>query len=200
MKDAKSLYQRRWHSAALALCGILLAGGVNGSSAARAAIQTASGTTNSAQGQNTLPTGAPFSQDQLSTMLPSTVYFAGRTAPLQMRNAAGMRFAGGTIFWAALVDSSGYATSVQEKFQFYLVTEGPIRIGSLDLRAGAYGAGFVGDRLVVMDLGNHTVGESPTQMDAAMRRPRPLQLVVNQPNNAKLFLGRRWVSVQPAAH
>jgi hypothetical protein len=182
-------------------CCTLLCGGFPAFAASSSAMQ---GTPAGAAAKQAAPAaapGTPFSQDKLTAMLPATVYFAGRTAPLQLRNAAGVQFAGGSIFWAALVDSSGYATSVQEKYQFYLVTEGALRIGNLELRAGAYGGGFVGDRFVIMDLGNHTIGEGPTQVDAAMHRPRPLQLVSDQSNNnARLYLGRRWVSLQPVAH
>lgn len=140
--------------------------------------------------------GTPFTAEQLSSMLPATVYFAGRTAPLQLRNAGGTKFASGSTLWISLVDSSGYSSSVQERYQFYLVTEGPLRFGDVTLRPGAYGGGFVGDRFVLMDLGDHTIGEGATQNDTALPRPRPLQLFGVQPNAVKLYLGRRWVMLR----
>ncbi len=142
--------------------------------------------------------GVPFTAEKLTALLPPSVYFAGRTAPLQTRNAGGTKFANGAIFWVSLVDSSGYASSVQERYQFYIVTEGPVRFGDVTLRPGAYGGGFVGDRLVLMDIGDHSIGEGPIQTDASLRRPRPLQVVADQPGAVKLYLGRKWVTVRTA--
>ena len=140
--------------------------------------------------------GTPFSGEKLSSLLPPSVYFAGRTAPLQLRNAGGVRFADGSILWVSLVDSSGYSSAVQDRYQFYLVTEGPVHFGEVMLKAGAYGGGFVGDKFVLMDLGDHPVGEGPTQTDATFQRPRPLQILEDQPNAVKLYLGRRWVTLR----
>ncbi len=143
-----------------------------------------------------LSPGVPFSADQLAELLPATVYFQGRKAPLQVRNAGGTTLAGGGILWMALVDTSGYASSVQEKYQFYLVSEAPLIIGGERLPAGAYGGGFVGERFVLMDVGGHDVAEGATERDQAFARPRPLQLLPGSPNTVKLYLGRRWVSLQ----
>lgn len=144
--------------------------------------------------------GTPFSAEQISSLLPATVYFQGRSAPLQLRNASAVSFAGGAIAWAALVDTSGYATSVQEKYQFYLVTEGPLRVGEASVPAGAYGGGFVGDRFILMDIGGHTLAQGPIHMDSDLKRPRPLQLVPDSATAVKLYLGRQWISLRAAAN
>lgn len=140
--------------------------------------------------------GVPFSPEKLASLLPATVYYQGRSAPLQIRNAAGTIFGNQATVWAALVDTSGYSTSVQERYQFYLVTEGGLRFGDVHLPAGAYGAGFVGERFVLMDLGGHPLGDGATQTDPNLRRPRPLQMVANGPSSVKLYLGRRWILLQ----
>ncbi len=139
--------------------------------------------------------GVPFSAEKLKPLLPETVYFEGRTAPLQTRNAGGTAFAGNAILWVSLVDSSGYASEIQNRYQFYLVTEGPLRVGDTDLQAGAYGGGFLGDRFLLMDLGGHTVAEGPTESAATLPRPRPLQLQANTPDSVKLYLGRRFLTM-----
>lgn len=113
-----------------------------------------------------------------------------------MRNAAGTSFGGGAIVWAALVDSSGYASSVQEKYQFYLVTEVPLRVGASRLAPGAYGGGVVGDHFLFMDLGGHTVAQEPAGNDAALPRPRPLQMLSQSANSVRLLLGRRSIVLQ----
>ena len=126
------------------------------------------------------------------------MYFQGKSAPLQLRNAAAAKLSGNAVVWASLVDTSGYATSVQERYQFYFVTEIPLQVGTAQLPAGAYGGGFLGDRFLLMDLGGHTVIQGPTQTDAALPRPRPLQFRPDTTDSVKLFLGKRWVSLRPA--
>jgi len=44
---------------------------------------------------------------------------------------------------AGLVDTSGYSTGVASKYQGYLITEVPLKIGGKRLPAGAYGFGFL---------------------------------------------------------
>ena len=41
-------------------------------------------------------------------LLPETVFFRGQTAPVQLRNSAGVRFSDALYTLAAIVDSSGY--------------------------------------------------------------------------------------------
>lgn len=191
LKKAGSVGQRTIWVVLLA-CGVLASASLlQGSARAQAAPQVTSSATDAGP-------GVPFTADKLNALLPPSVYFAGRTAPLQTRNAGGTKFANGSTFWVSLVDSSGYASSVQERYQFYLVTEGPIRFGDVALRPGAYGGGFVGERFVLMDIGDHSIGEGATQTDANLRRPRPLQVVADQPGAVKLYLGRRWVMVRTA--
>lgn len=139
--------------------------------------------------------GVPFTAAQLSALLPPSVYFQGKTASLQLRNAGGVDFPGNAVLWAALVDTSGYSTAVQEKYQFYLVTEAPVSFGGKPLPAGAYGCGFVGDSFVVMDVGGHTLLQGPLETDTALKRPRPLQLVSDGQDAVRLYLGRHWVRI-----
>ncbi len=169
-----------------------LAASVHFSSLAQSAAAPESGTA----GVQAASAGAGFTAEQVTKLLPATVYFQGRTAPLQLRNAAATHLPNGQIVWASLVDSSGYATSVQEKYQFYLVTEGPLRIGEATVAAGAYGGGFVGDHFLLMDLGGHTVAQGPLQTDAGLQRPRPLQLQAQGTSGVRLYLGRRWTTLQ----
>ena len=138
-----------------------------------------------------------LSADEVAKLLPPAVYFKGQSAPLQLRNAGAVRFSDGAAFFASLVDTSGYSTSVREKYQFYLVTEFPMRVGDHDLPPGAYGAGFLNDgTFVVMDLGAHDLFTGKVQTDAAMRRPRPLQIVADH-EEYRLYLGRQFVPLHP---
>ena len=133
--------------------------------------------------------------DQVEKLLPPSVYFKGQSAQLQLRNAAGLRSASGSIAWMALVDTSGYSTGVRERYQFYLVTEAPLQFGDAVLSAGAYGAGFLADgKAIILDLGAHEIAHTSSATDASLRRPRPLQLTGDGPAY-RLYLGKQYVSI-----
>lgn len=134
-------------------------------------------------------------QAQVDRLLPATVYFQGQSAPLQLRNAAAYRAPGGGIVWMSLVDTSGYSTGVRERYQFYLVTEQPLTVGTASLPAGAYGGGFLSDgTALLMDLGGHDLAKTTVTNDEGLKRPRPLQLV--QADGAlRLYLGRQYVPI-----
>ena len=142
-----------------------------------------------------------LSSDQVARLLPPAVFFHGQSAPLQLRNAAAMRFPDGAVLFASLVDTSGYSTSVRERYQFYLLTETPLAIADKTLPPGAYGAGFLEDgTFVVMDVGGHDVLLSRTERDDTMRRPRPLQMVSgSKPGALRLYLGRSFVELTRVA-
>ena len=135
---------------------------------------------------------------QLENLVPATVYFRGKTAPVQMRNAAGARFGADGYVLAALVDTSGYASSVQETYQFYLITERALIIGGQRLPAGAYGAGVVKGKFLVMDVGGRMLLQADAAVDSAMPRPRPLQMVTGSDGGVRLYLGRQWVAIAEA--
>lgn len=139
-----------------------------------------------------------FSAQEVETTFPAKVYYLAKTAPVQMRNAAAVHFGEHGIFFAGLVDTSGYASGVQETYQMYLLLEQPTHFGSVTLQPGAYGAGFVGDKAVVMDLGGHKIAETATQADDHLARPRPLQMV-QADGGVRLYLGRRWCDIKADA-
>ena len=138
-----------------------------------------------------------LSAQELESTFPATVYYLGKTAPLQLRNAAAVRFGPQAIFFAGLVDTSGYASGVQEVYQMYLLLEQTTQFGSAILPAGAYGAGYVKDRFIVTDLGGHTLAEGPTTLDEHVARPRPLQILQSAEGTVQLYLGRRSVTLRP---
>jgi hypothetical protein len=137
--------------------------------------------------------------------LPSTVFFQGQTAPIQARNSGGVQFTKDSLFLVTLVDTAGYSSSVQERYQAYLITETAIDIGGRRLQAGAYGCGFIaGDTFVVMDIGGHDLFSVRSARDADLRHPTPLQ-VLPAPDGAgyRLYVGREYVhfaQASPATH
>jgi hypothetical protein len=132
---------------------------------------------------------------QLEGLLPATVYFRGKSAPIQLRNAAGIRFGSDGYVLAAMVDTSGYASSVQETYQLYLITEVAVTISGQRLSPGAYGAGLVNGKFTIMDVGGHNLLQANATLDENMKRPRPLQLVTDSTGSVRLYLGRSWIGV-----
>jgi hypothetical protein len=93
-----------------------------------------------------------------------------------------------------MVDASGYSTGMRERYQFYILSDVAIDVGGKRLPAGAYGAGFLADKgLEVMDLGGTEIFHAPVQRDAAMERPRPLQVTAADNGRYRLYLGRDYV-------
>ena len=143
-----------------------------------------------------------LTRDQAAAILPPSVFYRGQSASIQGRNSSGIRLDGGALILATLVDTSGYSSSVQEKYQAYLITEVPLTIGDRRLPPGAYGFGFVaGDKMVVLDVGAHELLQAATHRDADLKRPTPLQIlpVDSSPNHFRLYLGRSFVTLAPAS-
>jgi hypothetical protein len=50
-------------------------------------------------------------------VLPASVWFKGQSATTQLRNSGGVKFADGFFVLSTLVDTSGYSSDVQAKYQ-----------------------------------------------------------------------------------
>jgi len=139
----------------------------------------------------------------LTSLFPQQVFFRGQSATVQMRNSGGIRYGDGMLTMAALVDTSGYSSGIQQRYQAYLITEVPLRIGGASghkLPAGAYGVGFIQDnRFIVMNLGAHELMNVASERDAELRRAMPLQLLeAPQARSYRLYVGRAFVAMQRA--
>jgi hypothetical protein len=143
--------------------------------------------------------GSILPAPEAAKLLPDQVYYAGQSASTQLRNATGLRFADGLHTLAVLVDTSGYSTAVQQKYQGYLLTEAGLDIEGHHLAAGAYGFGFVKNQFLVMDIGNHDLFAVDTTHEAGLHGPRPLQtLDAGSPGTWKLCSGRDCVDFSRA--
>ena len=131
---------------------------------------------------------------QLQAVFPATVYFSGQMTTTQLRNAGGVRWSEGKQTLFAMVDAGGYSTGMRERYQFYILSDVPVEINGKRLPAGAYGAGFLADKgFEVMDLGGTEIFHAAVQHDAAMQRPRPLQVTAAGNGRYRLCLGRDYV-------
>lgn len=153
-----------------------------------------------------------LTREQAAAILPATVFYNGQTAAIQARNSAGLRLPSGKLVLIAVVDTSGYSSAVQQSYQAYLLTEAPLRIAGQTLPPGAYGTGFVtGENkgvlnaeqvphFLVLDLGGNQILSAPSQRDAALPRPNPLQLLPDPSNlgTFRLYSGRSFVAFTPA--
>lgn len=142
----------------------------------------------SAQGGDTV-----LSVADATKLLPQSVYFRGQSATTQLRNSGGVKFADGMYMLAVMVDTSGYSSDVQQKYQAYFIAEVPIKIEGKSLPAGIYGVGFVGDKFVVLDVGAHDLLQVDAHNDAALKRPRPLEVVKADDGGFRLYEGRKYV-------
>jgi hypothetical protein len=130
----------------------------------------------------------------LAKVVPATVFFRGQVASVQMRNAAGVKMPDGMLVLSALVDTSGYSTGVQEKYQAYFITEVTLDVNGQPLRPGAYGVGFVQDHFLVMDLGAHDLFTTASTHDTALKRPTPLQILADTtPGHWRFYVNRNYV-------
>jgi hypothetical protein len=134
---------------------------------------------------------------EAAAILPKTVFYKGLSATIQGRNSAGIRFGNGDLVLVTLVDTSGYSSAVQQSYQAYLLNEVHLKIGDKTLPPGAYGFGFVGDHIVVMDIAGNELLQAPTIRDPQMARPAPLQLFADEkaPGHYRLYLGRSYITL-----
>ena len=139
---------------------------------------------------------------EATKIMPASVFFRGQSASIQGRNSGGVRFEDKSMMLVSLVDTSGYSSHVQEKYQAYLITESALNIGGHQMAPGAYGCGFIsGDSFIVMDLGGHDLFTAHSTRDADLHRPTPLQILVapGSSENYRLYAGRNYVSFRLAA-
>jgi len=143
------------------------------------------------------PSKHVLSSDELKKAVPAEFFFRGQKAPVQLRNAVGLQLADGKMAMAALVDASGYSTSIQQKYQGMLITEAKLMIGGSELAPGEYGFGFTAEgKFVVMDVANSDVLSAAFQTDPALQHAVPLKLVEDAAGY-KLYAGKKWISIKP---
>jgi hypothetical protein len=131
--------------------------------------------------------------DDLKHAVPSAYFFAGQSAPVQLRNSAGFRTADGKLVIAGLVDTTGYASDLQQKYQGFFITEVKLNVGGSDLGPGAYGFGFSKDgKLIVMDVAANDLFNVASSTDDKLAHPVPLKMMEDG-SGYRLYHGRSFV-------
>jgi len=140
------------------------------------------------------PAGVVAAGD-LKTLVPSSYFYRGQSASVQVRNAAAIRTKNERYVVAALVDTSGYASDVAAKYQGLFITEVKLKVGDAELAPGEYGFGFVGDKFVVTDVAASEVLSTSSQHDDILKRPVPLK-ITEDGGGYRLYAGKKYVSLQ----
>jgi len=130
--------------------------------------------------------------DQVKKLAPTTYFFAGQSAPVQVRNTAGLKNSAGKVVLAGLVDTSGYSTAIQGKYQGFLITETKLSFDGATLDPGEYGFGFANGKFLVMNVASTDLVSIASQDDDQLKHPVPLKL---EKDGAayRLYAGRKYV-------
>ena len=110
-----------------------------------------------------------LSGDTLKKVVPTTYFFAGQSAAVQTRNSVALKSAGGHFVLAGLVDTSGYSTAIQEKYQGFFITESKLTFDGATLEPGEYGFGFKGGKFLVMNVASTDLLSAQHDVDLAIR-------------------------------
>ena len=139
------------------------------------------------------PAGVVAAAD-LKSVVPTSYFYRGQSASVQMRNAAAIRTKNERYVIAALVDTSGYASDVAAKYQGLFITEVKLKVGDADLAPGEYGFGFVGDKFLVTDVGANDVLSTSSQRDDNLKRAVPLK-ITEDGGGYRLYAGKKYVTL-----
>ena len=138
-----------------------------------------------------------FGTEEIKKLTPPSFFFDGQSAQVQVRNTAGFRTAAGKTVLVGLMDTSGYASDVQQKFQGFFITETKLDIGGKSLSPGEYGFGFTKDgKFFILDVAADDVLSIAASTDDKVAHPVPLKIVADG-GAYKLYNGRKWVAVKP---
>jgi hypothetical protein len=134
-----------------------------------------------------------LNREELKKAVPTSYFYAGQNAPVQMRNSVGVKNAGGKLVLAGLVDTSGYSTAVAEKYQGFLIIEAKISIEGSPLDVGAYGFGYSKEgKFNVMNIAGADVLSVDTKTDDKLARPVPMKLE-KEGSDYRLYAGKKYV-------
>lgn len=133
--------------------------------------------------------------DQLKKVVPTTFFFAGQVASVQIRNSSALKTSSGKIVSAGLVDTSGYATAIAEKYQGFLITETKLSFDGASVEPGAYGFGFKDGKFLVMNIAGAEAASAASQNDDQLKHPVPLKFE-KADGGYRLYAGKKYVVVK----
>ena len=134
-----------------------------------------------------------LSGDALKKVVPTTYFFAGQSASVQTRNSVALKTAGGHFVLAGLVDTSGYSTAIQEKYQGFFITESKLTFEGATLDPGQYGFGFKDGKFLVMNVASTDLFSVGTKNDEQLKHAVPLKLDKDG-EGYRLYAGKNYVA------
>ncbi|MBI4166531.1 MAG: hypothetical protein HY508_12430 [Acidobacteria bacterium] len=128
--------------------------------------------------------------------IPGDFYLEGSRIPVQKRNAALVKTPAGARVVIGLIDTSGYSSHFQQKYEGMIISEGNFTVCGQKVGVGSFGFGNTKPmatsnedmKLMIYDQAGAKVGECSGKKDASLAKPSPLQIVIGNPS--KLYLGR----------
>jgi hypothetical protein len=144
--------------------------------------------------EKTKPAGVLNSAD-LKAVVPANYFYRGQSASVQLRNAGGIRTKDGKYVLAGMVDTSGYAADIAQKYQGFLITEVKVDVEGTALGPGQYGFGFTADKFVVTDVGANDVFSVSFKQDENLKRAVPLK-IVEDAGAYRLYAGKKYVTLK----
>ena len=133
--------------------------------------------------------------EQVKKAAPTSFFFAGQSAAAQLRNTGGVKNSAGKLVLAGLVDTSGYATAIAEKYQGFFITETKLSFDGTTIEPGAYGFGFKDGKFTVMNVAGADVLSIASQNDEQLQHPVPLKFEKDGASY-RLYAGRKYVAVK----
>jgi hypothetical protein len=133
--------------------------------------------------------------EQVKKVAPTSFFFADQSAAVQLRNSAGLKTSAGKLMLAGMVDTSGYSTTIAERYQGFLITETKLSFGGVTLDVGAYGFGFKDGKFTVMNVAGTDIFSVASQNDDQLKRPVPLK-IESDGSDYRLYSGRKYVVVK----
>jgi hypothetical protein len=133
--------------------------------------------------------------EQVKKIAPSSFFFAGQSATVQMRNAGGFKSSSGKLVLAALVDTAGYSTAITERYQGFLITETKLTFDGGAVEPGAYGFGFKDGKFTVMNVAGTNMLSVASQSDEQAKHPVPLKLEKDGAGY-RLCAGKNYVAIE----
>lgn len=131
---------------------------------------------------------------EVKQVAPTTFFYDGQVAPVQMRNTVAIRLADGNVIEAGLVDNSGYSSDVAAKYQGFFITEKNITIDGTKLGPGQYGFGYMKGKFIITDVAGSDVISVDYKEDEALKRPVPLK-AVEEGGDYRLYAGKKYVTI-----
>jgi hypothetical protein len=152
------------------------------------------------------PQGAftQLSGKAFDSAIPNDFYLEGNRIPVEKRNAVLLKAPAGARLVLALIDTSGYSSQIQQKYNGMVITEGRVSVCSVSLSVGSYGFGLEKPaatssedaKFFLYNQAGQKVGDCTAKKDSAVKQPKPLTVVLSKEGGARLYLGRYFLELK----